>query len=138
MELDPAKFTLQLRLKDKFGDNGIISVIIFDKGAEAWSCDTWLMSCRVLGRGVEQAVLNEVVAAARAGRATTLQATYIPTKKNGLARDLFARLSFTKVGDEPDGTTHWELDSLDTFLPNYRSKSIPSSRNMSTHDARSR
>ena len=116
LELDPAKFTLQLRLKDKFGDNGMISVIIFDKGAETWSCDTWLMSCRVLGRGVEQAVLNEVVAAARAERATTLQATYIPTKKNGLARDLFARLGFSKVGDEPDGTTRWELD-LAGYVP---------------------
>ena len=115
-ELDPAKFTLQLRLTDKFGDNGIISVIIFDKGGETWSCDTWLMSCRVLGRGVEQAVLNEVVAAARAERVTTLQATYIPTKKNGLARDLFAKLGFTKIGDEPDGTTHWELD-LAGYVP---------------------
>ena len=50
------------------------------------------MNCRVLVRGVEQAVLNEVVAAARAEGTVVLRATYIPTKKNGLVRDLFAKL----------------------------------------------
>ena len=53
MEADPGKLTMQVRLVDRFGDNGMISVAIFDKGAEEWRCDTWLMSCRVLdpGRG---------------------------------------------------------------------------------------
>jgi FkbH-like protein len=112
-ELNPTKFTLQVRLEDKFGDNGMISIIIFDKCAEAWTCDTWLMSCRVLGRGVEQAVLNEVVAAARAGSANKLRATYIPTKKNGIVRDLFERLGFSRIGEETDGVTSWELDLAD-------------------------
>jgi FkbH-like protein len=109
-ERDPAKFTLQVRLEDKFGDNGMISVVIFDKGAQSWSCDTWLMSCRVLGRGVEQSVLNEVAAAAKGEGASTLTATYIPTKKNGLVRDLFAKLGFTRTSEDADGTSHWALD----------------------------
>ncbi len=115
-EHDPDKFTLQVRLEDKFGDNGMISVIIFDKGADAWRCDTWLMSCRVLGRGVEQAVLNEVAAAARAEGARALEASYIPTKKNGLVKDLFDKLGFAKAAEEADGTTHWALD-LASYVP---------------------
>lgn len=115
-ERDASKFTLQVRLEDKFGDNGMISVVIFDKSSESWSCDTWLMSCRVLGRGVEQAVLNEVAIAARAEGARALKATYIPTKKNGLVRDLFQKLGFEKTGEEADGSTSWILD-LSGFQP---------------------
>ena len=54
------------RLVDRFGDNGIISVIIADKGADAWEIDTWLMSCRVLGRRVQEAALAHLAAAALA------------------------------------------------------------------------
>ncbi len=69
MQADPRKFTLQIRLVDKFGDNGMISVVVFDKGAEVWSNDIWLMSCRVLGRRVEHAALAHVCAAAKVGGA---------------------------------------------------------------------
>lgn len=109
-EHDPASFTLQVRLQDRFGDNGMISVVIFTREGEAWSCDTWLMSCRVLGRGVEQAVLAEVAAAAQAEGARVLRGRYLPTKKNGLVAEHFARLGFAPVGSGADGSTDWELD----------------------------
>jgi FkbH-like protein len=113
-EKDPAKFCLQIRLADRFGDNGMISVIIFDVGPESWSCDTWLMSCRVLGRRVEELVLATVAQAAKVGGARQLVGTYLPTKKNALVTDHFAKLGFRKTGDLPDGGTAWALD-LDQY-----------------------
>ena len=77
----PHKFTMQVRLADKFGDNGIISVIVFDKAGEAWINDIWLMSCRVLGRRIEEAVLAHVCAAAKSegGALINLWRTCLPT-----------------------------------------------------------
>ncbi len=115
-EKDPDKFCLQVRLADRFGDSGMISVIIFDKGQETWSCDTWLMSCRVLGRRVEEMVLSVVAEAARTAGAKLLEGTYIPTKKNGMVTEHFAHLGFTKVSELPDGTTTWSM-SLENYHP---------------------
>jgi FkbH-like protein len=119
-ENDSAKFCLQIRLADRFGDNGMISVIIFDKGSDEWGCDTWLMSCRVLGRRVEELVLATVAEAARNDGVMRLKGIYIPTKKNGLVIDHFAKLGFTKTGDMPDGGTMWVLD-----LANYVAPDLP-------------
>jgi FkbH-like protein len=117
---DPGKFTLQVRLADKFGDNGMISVIIFDKNAKAWECDTWLMSCRVLGRRVEEAVLAIVAAAARVEGAKRLIGHYWPTPKNGLVERHFEKLGFANSGNAPDGATRWELD-----LASYNAPELP-------------
>jgi FkbH-like protein len=119
-ENDPAKFCLQVRLADRFGDNGMISVIIFDRNTEEWSCDTWLMSCRVLGRRVEELVLSTVAEAAKRSGARRLKGTYLPTKKNGLVADHFAKLGFTKTFDLPDGGNTWVLE-----LENYTSPELP-------------
>lgn len=116
-ENDLSKFCLQVRLADRFGDNGMISVVIFDKGPAEWNCDTWLMSCRVLGRRVEELVLDIVADAARVAGAKRLTGTYIPTKKNGLVIDHFAKLHFTKTGDLPNGETTWELNLADYVSP---------------------
>jgi FkbH-like protein len=116
-ENDPSKFCLQVRLADRFGDNGMISVVIFDKAAGEWSCDTWLMSCRVLGRRVEELVLATVAEAARSAGAKRLKGTYIPTKKNGLVVEHFAKLGFTRTGNLPDGGTTWVLDLADYLDP---------------------
>lgn len=109
-ENDPDMFTLQVRLADKFGDNGMISVVIFRKGAEEWACDTWLMSCRVIGRRVEEAVLAVVAEAARQAGATRLVGEYIPSPKNAMVVDHFAKLGFEKQSETADGTTSWHLD----------------------------
>jgi len=116
-EDDPSKFCLQVRLADRFGDNGMISVIIVDKAPTEWSCDTWLMSCRVLGRRVEELVLATVAEEARNAGAKRLTGTYIPTKKNGLVVEHFAKLGFSKTGDLPDGGTSWALDLTDYVAP---------------------
>ena len=108
LEADPAKVTIQVRLTDRFGDNGMISVVIVDAGT--WKIDTWLMSCRVLGRRMEEVVLDQVVRAARAGGATALTGRYIPSVKNKMVADHYPRLGFALVDGEPGGETVWRLD----------------------------
>ncbi len=109
-ENDPDVFTLQVRLADIFGDNGMISVVICRPGKPGvWEIDTWLMSCRVLGRKVEHMVLREVLEHARAADIHTLCGTYRPTDRNKLVVDHYAKLGFTKVEEEESGLTRWEL-----------------------------
>ena len=107
LEADTSKVTIQARLVDRFGDNGMISVVVVDRGS--WEIDTWLMSCRVLGRRMEEAVLAQIVAAARAGGAAVLTGRYIPSAKNRMVADHFARLGFAAAGDDGDATL-WRLD----------------------------
>jgi len=109
-ESDPKVLTLQVRLADVFGDNGMISVIIC-RPAEAgvWDIDTWLMSCRVLGRKVEHMVLRHILGQAREVGIHKLTGSYRPTDRNKLVVDHYARLGFTKTAEEESGLTRWEL-----------------------------
>ena len=91
---DPQAFGLQLRLVDRHGDNGMIAVVIGKKDSEEVFLDTWLMSCRVIGRRVEEAMLNVVVAQARILGANHLVGEYIPTPKNEMVRAHYQRLGF--------------------------------------------
>lgn len=109
-ENDPEVFTLQVRLADIFGDNGMISVVICRPGeSRVWDIDTWLMSCRVLGRKVEHMVLREILKHARAAGIHKLTGAYRPTDRNKLVVDHYARLGFTQLGQEAAGVTRWEL-----------------------------
>jgi FkbH-like protein len=109
-ERDPDVFTLQVRLADIFGDNGMISVVIC-RSAEpgVWEIDTWLMSCRVLGRKVEHMVLRKIQEHARAAGIGKLRGIYTPTDRNKLVVDHYAKLGFSKVEEEVTGVTRWVL-----------------------------
>jgi FkbH-like protein len=114
---DPNSFGLQIRLTDRFGDNGIIAIVIGrkqDDGA-VW-IDTWLMSCRVLGRQVEPTTLNLAARLAQELGATKLVGQYIPTKKNAMVRNHYEKLGFTVVAVTDDGSSLAELD-LAGFVP---------------------
>jgi FkbH-like protein len=109
-EADPSVLTLQVRLTDTFGDNGMISVVICRPGdAGEWRVDTWLMSCRVLGRKVEHMVLHEILRHAKAAGIRTLTGIYSPTDRNKLVVDHYAKLGFTLLGVEGSGSTQWQL-----------------------------
>ena len=105
---NPAKHVVQVRLVDRFGDNGVIAVLIADKASDAWEIDTWLMSCRVLGRRVEEACLAHLAAAARAAGARALIGRYIPSPKNGMVKDHYGKLGFSQ-DSAADGVTTWRL-----------------------------
>jgi FkbH-like protein len=110
-ERDPNVFTLQVRLTDAFGDNGMISVILCrPRDGHTWEIDTWLMSCRVLGRQVESMVLREILHHARARDIHRLIGTYRPTERNSLVRDHYSKLGFQLV-DTANGATTWQLDT---------------------------
>ncbi|MEA2837606.1 MAG: hypothetical protein QOD89_2156 [Bradyrhizobium sp.] len=115
-QVDSALITLQVRLSDIFGDNGMISVIIARRSEDALDIDTWLMSCRVLGRGVPEAVLDWLVAEARSSGKSFIRGTYIPTQKNMLVVDHYKTLGFELVEKKPDGETCWRL-AVDTYQP---------------------
>ena len=114
---DPNSFGLQIRLLDRFGDNGIIAIVIGRiTGDKTVTIDTWLMSCRVLGRGVERTTLNLVAEQARALGAMRLVGEFIPTKKNGMVRDHYEKLGFAPLRHDETGASTAELD-LTAFVP---------------------
>ena len=114
---DPNAFGLQLRLLDRFGDNGVIAIIVgrlLDN--QDLYIDTWLMSCRVLGRQVEPTTLNLIAQEAQQLGARRLAGEYIPTKKNGMVKDHYARLGFTVMERDEAGGNRNILD-LAGFKP---------------------
>jgi FkbH-like protein len=110
VEKDSSKHAIQIRLVDRFGDNGIISVIIAHKAKEAWEIDTWLMSCRVLGRRVPEAALGHLIRAARAEGAKRLVGRYIPSGKNKMVDEHYKSLGFELIETRSDGSTVWMLE----------------------------
>ena len=116
LEGDPTLFTAQIRLADKFGDNGMIAVVIFrPEGADSWACDTWLMSCRVLGRRMEEATMQAVIEAARAAGIKRLIGRYIPSAKNAMVAEHFGKLGFTRVSLADDGASEWSY-AVDDYV----------------------
>ena len=103
-------------VSDRFGDNGIVSVaIVRPVAATTWEIDTLLLSCRVMGRGVETAMLASIAGLARSNGRLWLQGWYLPTPKNAPARDCYREHGFTLVTEESDGAL-WQLDLQGTSL----------------------
>jgi FkbH-like protein len=107
--------TLQFRLLDKYGDNGIVSAMILHpdpKQPEVFEIDNWVMSCRVFGRQLEFEAMNIAAEQARCRGIKALRATYIPTPKNGVIGELYPSLGFSPVSDGTPGNGGkcWFLD----------------------------
>jgi FkbH-like protein len=110
LERNPAYSTFQVRFRDLFGDAGMICVVICRRESEVWFIDGWLMSCRVIGRNVELAVLQELVSCARQLGIRRIVGEYRPTEKNALVATHYALIGFTLVGRDDSGVTQWSLD----------------------------
>ena len=98
-----------LQLMDKFGDNGIVGEIIIKENGNAWEIDSFLLSCRVMGRTVETAFLSYIIEEAKKANIKSSIGKYIPTKKNPPVKDLYKNHGF-ELMKEYDGTTIWRLD----------------------------
>jgi FkbH-like protein len=110
MIADPAVISLQLRLLDRFGDNGMIAVVIARQDGAVAEIDTWLMSCRVLGRKAEEATLALLAAQARNQGVDKLIGRYVPSAKNGMVAGHYEKLGFTPLGGpDADGAQAYEL-----------------------------
>jgi FkbH-like protein len=112
---DPDVFPLYVKLSDRLGDHGLISVVILQPDNECLEITDWMMSCRVLSRGVEQYVMNEVFAIAAKNGFKHVTGTYIPTAKNGMVRDFFRSFGFSQTADTPEAT-RWIL-AVESYVP---------------------
>ncbi len=113
--------TLQFRLVDRFGDNGLVSAMILlpdPQAPDLLEIDTWVMSCRVFGRQLERAAMNIAVETARRRGVRAFRADYIPTSRNGVVRDLYRDLGFTLAQEAApqEGAARWFLQ-LSGYVP---------------------
>ena len=100
---EPRSFGAAFTLSDRFGDHGLISVLLCrSPEPSCWEIHAWVMSCRVLGRGMERFVAERMVEAARAAGIDRVVGTYRPTGRNELVRNLLQELGFTRVATSPD------------------------------------
>lgn len=111
---DSKFITLYGRLEDKFGDNGVVAVTFGheeDYGEDKFfHIDLWLMSCRVLKRGMEFAMMDELIKEAKSRNITKIKGYYLPTAKNKMVKDFYALQGFEKIREMADGTSEWLLD----------------------------
>jgi FkbH-like protein len=113
---DPARQAFSFSLQDKYGDHGLIGVVVLDKvGERELFVDTWFMSCRVLKRGMEDFTLATLVSWARENGFKSIVGEYIPTEKNGMVREHFPSLGFEPV-DRGDGRILYRLE-VAAFVP---------------------
>lgn len=107
MAQDPGYITLYGKLKDKFGDNGVVSLVIGKKNGDTLELILWLMSCRVLKRDMEQAMLDTLVWQSRESGIRKLHGYYYKTAKNAMVKDFYGAMDFQKLS-EKDGDSEWE------------------------------
>jgi FkbH-like protein len=102
-------------LRDRFGDHGLISIIVARPHTVTGVLEItdWLMSCRVLARGVEEYLMNYVVGEASRLNMQFVTGTYIPTAKNAMVREFFAKFGFEKVEETAGGIARWRLRVAD-------------------------
>ena len=112
---DPASHTLTIQIKDKFGDFGLIlvSILRIDKVGDQMEIDSFLMSCRVLQRGVEKLAMNEIIGYARTCGLKRLIGRYIPTAKNVMVKSFYESFGFHLVEECSQGHAIWALDIND-------------------------
>jgi FkbH-like protein len=109
---DPGYYTISLSLEDRFGHHGLICVIILKKiDSDTLFIDTWIMSCRVLKRGMESFTMNAIAEIAKLNDFKKVTGEYIPTKKNGIVKDHYKYLGFELINDK------WVID-----VANYQKK----------------
>jgi FkbH-like protein len=117
---NPGVYTSTIKLDDKFGSNGLISVVIGHVDAEALIIENWLMSCRVLKRGVELLEMDRLLAFCQNRNLRLLVGRYVPTSKNKLVSGHYAGLGFAEVAGEAGGTTwHFAPDKQRMMLRHY-------------------
>jgi FkbH-like protein len=107
---DPKFITLYGRLSDKFGDNGLVTVVIGRKDARVLHVDLWLMSCRVLKRGMEDAMLDALVARAKDAGIETIVGTYIATPRNSMVAGFYDQMGFQRHPESTDERATYSLD----------------------------
>ena len=107
--------TLTIRLKDRLGDNGIVAVVIGNLTQSDMTIDSWIMSCRVLGRRVEELTFSMIIQKAQALGCQRIIGHYIESSKNSMVAELFPKLGFEMLGTE--GKTRTYTFDVNKFVP---------------------
>lgn len=105
------------RLEDRFGDNGVVSVVIGHQEEKIVNIDLWIMSCRVLKRDMEFAMMDEFVLVCKNRGVQKIIGHYYPTAKNAMVKDFYALHGFQKTAEDEQGNAQWEI-----FVDNYKAK----------------
>ncbi len=103
------------RLGDKFGDNGVVSVVIGEHQEDTLHIRLWLMSCRVLKRGMEQAMMDVLARRCRKRKISRILGYYYPTAKNSMVKNFYQEMGFEKLREDDQGNTVWQLSSLEQY-----------------------
>ena len=115
---EPGAVGITLRVGDKFGDHGLVSLVLaVPDGEDVLRIDTWLMSCRVIGRTAEQFMFGALLARAKQLGYTRLLGEYLPTNKNQLVADLYDRLGFARIAEHDNGHIEYTLDPASAGAP---------------------
>lgn len=107
---DENYITLYGKLEDKFGDNGVVSVVFGHQDGEDFHIDLWLMSCRVLKRDMEYAMMDVLVSKCKERGINRLVGYYYPTAKNKMVKGFYEMQGFTLVSEDESGNTVWDMD----------------------------
>ncbi|MCI9014468.1 MAG: HAD-IIIC family phosphatase [Lachnospiraceae bacterium] len=113
--VDPAYITLYGKLEDKFGDNGVISVVIGHRQEQVLHMDLWIMSCRVLKRDMEFAMMDTLAERCMEAGITEIRGYYYPTAKNAMVKEFYSRQGFDKIEEDAAGNTKWRLVLTDGY-----------------------
>ena len=106
---DPQYLTLCGRLEDKFGDNGVVSIVIGRKEKDVLQIELWLMSCRVLKRDMEYAMMDTLVKQCRDCGIRQIYGYFYPTAKNAMVKDFYALQGFEKLEEDVDENAKWSF-----------------------------
>ena len=112
---DKNYLTLYIKLIDKFGDNGIVSLFIGKKNKNILDIDLFLMSCRVLKRKVEYLMMDEIVKISKENNIEQIKGYYYKTEKNKMVENLYNDFKFKKVKQNGNGDSIWLLDNVDNY-----------------------
>ena len=112
---DESYIPLYGKLVDKFGDNGLVSVVIGHIVEDICHIDLWLMSCRVLRRDMEFAIMDELVRQCKKKGIKQIKGYYYPTAKNNMVREFYALQGFTKISEDEAGNTEWKFDIMHNY-----------------------
>ncbi len=110
---DDRYITLYGKLIDRFGDNGLVSVVIGNVSGDICDIELWIMSCRVLKRDLEYAMMDELVKRCRDKGIKTIRGHYYPTAKNGMVRDFYDLQGFRLVNEDAEGNKEYTLNVED-------------------------
>ena len=114
MDKDPDRSIFLYQVKDCFGDNGVVAAVIVDTSAEIPTITEFVMSCRVMGKNVEQGILKDVELEMMDRGYRKIRGLFLPTAKNKPVAEFYTGLGYEQIGEQPDGTKVYEIELAKT------------------------